>query len=622
MLVEALADAEAADLLRQLLGAVRLSADSAARILDVAEGNPLFVVEVVEMLIDDDVVPVDDGRAPVELTAIAVPPTIQALLAARLDRLAVPERAVIEAASIVGNAFAPESVVALVDDGAGDAIAAQLEALVRKDLIRPAGTGNGAFRFDHQLIRDAAYDGMSKELRADLHERLADWLQAQSSAADELLGYHLERAVMLRRELGETGATTAPLAARAAWNLSTAGRRAAQRDDQAAASALLERASLSSRPTRARAVRCCPSSAPRCSRRAAWPTPPACSTRRSRARRRRGSRRARASSASSCASKSRRVWGSSTPSTSWTRSCPCSNARATSMAGAGPGRCGRRPPGWRAVDRADAAWGEAAACARRAGDERELFAILGWRATAAVFGPTPVGEAIRRCEELRDLVGASPVALAWAVNALALLYAMSGDFGPAEQLLEQANETIHQLGSLHSSVSHIEALVRLLADEPALAERTLRAGVRALASMTDRAMLATTTAMLAQAVYAQGRMGEADELCRAAAEAGAADDIVTQVIWRGVRAKVLAQAGRCEEAAPLAREAVALVRPTDLLSHHGDAMLDLAEVLRACGCGEDSQRAVRSALSLYEQKGNAPGAARARSLLSNRGGRA
>ena len=102
-----------------------------------------------------------------------------------------------------------------------------------------------------------------------------------------------------------------------------------------------------------------------------------------------------------------------------------------------------------------------------------------------------------------------------------------------------------------------------------------------------------------------------------AADAAASDDIVTQVIWRGVKAKILAGEGRCDQAQALAREAVALIEPTDLLSFHGDATLDLAEVLRACGRADDAERALRAGLSLYERKGNTPGAARARSLLSN-----
>jgi class 3 adenylate cyclase/tetratricopeptide (TPR) repeat protein len=621
VLLEALAEEEAADLLRRLLGTARLGTGTAARILEVAEGNPLFVVEVVAMLIDDGVLPVGDGRGPVELTAIAVPPTIQALLAARLDRLDVRERAVIEAASIEGTEFARSSVAALVGASAGESVDTQLAALVRKDLIRSEGTGNETFRFDHQLIRDAAYDGMAKELRADLHERFADWLQAHAAVADELLGYHLERAVVLRRELGETQATTAELAARASSRLSTAGRRAAQRDDQAAASALLERAIALVEADEAARGALLPAlgaalfeagrmaDATRVLDEAIASAPAPWLEARARVER----EFVRLEVETSVGIEHARCVADEVLPVLRSEGDDHGQCRALSL---------RAQAGWLAgwVDRADAAWGEAAVCARRAGDERELFAILGWRATAAVFGPTQVDDAIRRCEQYRELVSASPVALAWAVNALALLHAMSGDFELAERLLEQANETIHQLGSLHSSVSHIEAVVRLLAGEPALAERPLRAGLQTLASMTDRAMLATTSAMLAQAVYAQGRMREADELCQAAADAAAVDDIVTQVLWRGVRAKILAHEGRCEQAQPLARAAVALIEATDLLSLHGDAMLDLAEVLRACGRADDAERAVRAALSLYEKKGNTPGAARARSLLSDGGG--
>jgi hypothetical protein len=621
VLLEALAEAEAADLLRQLLGTVRLGTDTAARILDVAEGNPLFVVEVVAMLVDDDVLPVADRRAPVDLTAIAVPPTIQALLAARLDRLGARERAVIEAASIEGNEFALESVAALVDDGAGDSVATQLQALVGKDLIRPAGTGNGTFRFDHQLIRDAAYDGMSKELRADLHERLADWLDAHASVADELLGYHLERAVVLRRQLGETEATTAKLAARAAGKLSAAGRRAAQRDDQAAASALLERAIALVEADEAARGALLPAlgaalfeagrmaDATRVLDEAIASAPAPWLEARARVEREFVRLEIETSVGIEHA---RRVADEVLPVLE-REGDDHGQCRALSLRAQAAWIAGR-------VERADAAWSEAADCARRAGDERELFAILGWRATAAVFGPTPVDDAIRRCEEFRDLVGASPVAVAWTVNALALLHAMRGQFELAERLLEQANETLHQLGSLHSSVPHIEPLVRLLAGEPALAERLLRAGIETLASMNAGDLLATTTAMLAQAVYAQGRVGEADELCRVAAHAAATDDIVTQVIWRGVKAKTLAGEGLCDQAEALAREAVALVEPTDLLSHHGDAMLDLAEVLRTCSRTDEYHGVVQTALSLYENKGHAAGAARAGSLLHNQSG--
>ena len=117
------------------------------------------------------------------------------------------------------------------------------------------------------------------------------------------------------------------------------------------------------------------------------------------------------------------------------------------------------------MGQADSAWCEAAVCARRAHDDRELFRILGMRATAAVLGPTPVDDAIRRCHGYRELVEASPVAAALMVNPLASLHAMQGDFELADRFLNEANETLDQLGSL-GWVSHHEALVRMLEGRP------------------------------------------------------------------------------------------------------------------------------------------------------------
>jgi class 3 adenylate cyclase/tetratricopeptide (TPR) repeat protein len=624
VLLEPLAEDEAADLLRHLLGTARLSTDAAARILDVADGYPLFVVEVVAMLADDGVLSAGNGRQTPQLDAIAVPPTIQALITARLDRLGPAERAVIEAAAIEGKEFRRGSVAALVGDGAGASVGVDLRALVDKELIRPEGPGDEIFRFDHQLIRDAAYDGIAKAMRAELHERFADWLQAQAStlvAPDELLGYHLERAVVLRHELGEPDASTAALAARASASLSAAGRRAAQRDDQSAACALLERAitlvesddaargallpalgaSLFEAGRMTDAIRVLDDAI------ASAPEPWL------EARARIEREFVRLETDTSVVTEPARLVVDEVLPLLERAGDDHGQCRAWSLRAQAAWNVGR-------VEAADAAWGKAADCAGRAADERELFAILGWRATAAVFGLTPVDDAITRCEQFRDRVSASPVAVAWAVNALAYLHAMRGEFDLAERLLRQANETLHELGSLHSTVSHIEALIRLLADQPALAEVPLRADIEALAPMGAGGLLATTTAMLAQALFAQGRATEAYELCQAAADAAPTDDIFTQVIWRGVKAKILAGDGRCDQAEALAREAVALVEPTDLLSLHGDAMLDLAEVLRACGRTDDSDRAVLTGLSLYENKGNAAGAARARSLVRSRGG--
>ena len=227
---------------RHLVDPAAIGESTAARILRIAEGNPLFVEELVATLVDSD-----DGHLPE-----AVPPTMHALVAARLDRLTDPARAVIEAAAVEGKEFGRERLEALVEDDVGE----QLLTLVRTDLIRPCGPRDGTFRFRHQLIRDAAYDGISRERRATLHERFADWLEQHRAAipsVDELLGHHLESAVVLRRELGTNDQALAGLAARASLNLRRAGRRAAAREEPAAAVRLLER-SISLAPVDARAA--------------------------------------------------------------------------------------------------------------------------------------------------------------------------------------------------------------------------------------------------------------------------------------------------------------------------------------------------------------------------------
>ena len=411
---------------------------------------------------------------------------------------------------------------------------------------------------------------MPKELRAGLYERFADWLEARPSAfpviIDELLGYHVERAVRLRRELGETDEATATLASRASAHLGAAGLRAAQRDDPAAASTLFERATTLVGPDDAGRGALLPAFGASLFEAGRIPEAVAILDEAiERAPEARLEARARIerefvrleSEASAATAHARRTVDKALPVLE-REGDDAGQCRAWYLQAQALWIAGR-------AGEADSAWGEGAACARRAGDDRELFRILGMRATASVLGPIPVEDAIQRCREYRDLVGASPVAAVLMLNPLASLHAMQGEFELADGLLSEANETLDQLGSM-GWVSHHEALVRMLEGRPALAEVPLRAGVEKLASMSDRGLLATTLAMLAQAVYAQGQLAEAEQLSLMAADAGAAEDLVTQVISRGVEAEVLARSGRPMEAESLAREAVALVAPTDLLS--------------------------------------------------------
>ena len=155
----------------------------------------------------------------------------------------------------------------------------------------------------------------------------------------------------------------------------------------------------------------------------------------------------------------------------------------------------------------------------------------------------------------------------------------------------------------------------MLAGRPDIAEELLRTGYRRLEEMGENALLSTSAAVLAQAIYAQGRTDEAALFCDVSARTAAADDLWTQVLWRSVRGKILARRGRGEEGGALAREAVRLVERTDLLIHHGDALLDLAEVLRLPTAQEERALALK-AVAMYEQKGNLVSAERARALLT------
>ena len=180
------------------------------------------------------------------------------------------------------------------------------------------------------------------------------------------------------------------------------------------------------------------------------------------------------------------------------------------------------------------------------------------------------------------------------LHPLGLLHAMTGDFELARRLVGEANEILDELGRMEEAVSHHEALVELLAGRPAEAEARLRPGYEKLERMGERTLLATTAAMLAQAVYAQDRHAEAAELCRASERIAAPEDVATQALWRGVRAKIRAHEGDLDEADALAHEAVRLVESTDLLNDRGDALLDLAEVLRAGGRASEAEAAARA----------------------------
>ncbi len=234
ILLEPLPDDAAAALADDLLAGVELDADTRGRILAIAEGNPLFLEEMAALA--------RDARG-----VVSVPPTIQALLQARLDSLNEAERTVIERGSVEGKIFHRGAVTALAPATQRDGVSGQLLGLVRKELVRPDRTrfpGDHAFRFRHLLIRDAAYDSLPKGVRAELHEQFAAWLDTQGSLVeqDELVGHHLEQVVRYRTELDPNDASVRRVGELGADRLARAGHAAFSRGDINAAANLLGRA--------------------------------------------------------------------------------------------------------------------------------------------------------------------------------------------------------------------------------------------------------------------------------------------------------------------------------------------------------------------------------------------
>src|SRR5581483_9037821 len=248
--LEGLDRAATEELAREFLESEEVPAPLLERLTAGTDGNPLFVRELVRMLVDDGVVR-RDGEGwtlAVEAAALEVPPTIQSLLASRVDRLRAAERTVLERAAVIGAEVYRGALVELVPPEVRSELDVVLESLRRKELLEPAGTywiDERVLRFHHALIREAAYRRLLKESRARLHERVAGWLVAKSGGGpehDETIGFHLEQAQANLRSLGTLDAQGHALATDAAARLGAAARRALDRDDLLAAAALAERA--------------------------------------------------------------------------------------------------------------------------------------------------------------------------------------------------------------------------------------------------------------------------------------------------------------------------------------------------------------------------------------------
>jgi tetratricopeptide (TPR) repeat protein len=256
--------------------------------------------------------------------------------------------------------------------------------------------------------------------------------------------------------------------------------------------------------------------------------------------------------------------------------------------------------------------------AEQAGADRESASLLGDIARVLRVGPTPAEVGIRRCEEILARSAGDLQLEAVVSTMVAGLQMMRGRFELARELYGRSKKIFEELGltvplarlPLYSGPS------MLLAGTPEAAEQELRAGYERFEAMGEKARLSTIAAFLARAVYEQGRYEEAERFTEVSEESASRDDLVSQVVWRQTRAKLLGLRGELEAAVALAREAVALAADTDYLNMHGDALLDLAEVLRLSTTPDEAAEAVVQALELFQTKGNVVSAAQASALLT------
>jgi len=608
--LEPLSSLEATELLDALDIGEILSPELRGRVTDTAQGNPLYTEQLFAML-------ADEARVAAEL--VALPPTIQALLDARLDRLDPGERNVLERAAVIGKEFWPGAVGFLGETD--EVLGTTLLTLVRREFVEPAVSsfpGEDGFRFRHALIRDAAYGGIPKRTRADLHERFAGWLELHRGR-DELRGYHLEQAYRYRDELGSLDDHSRALGQQAGDLLTAAGRSALARDDVPAAVNLLERGAALLPRTGASRGYVLLDLGIAVMRSGAFAAAEGALEEALTLARANGDRRLELR-----ALIEREFFRIFTNA----GTTPKEITRVAQIAIPALEELGDHAglaKAWHLLSEpsVDAClWGERAAAlehalehAWRAKDAREATFLASSLMQAIQFGPTPVDAAIDRAQRFLRGTQGDQLFTASILSSLAVLLAMRGEFDEARAQWASAQAPLEDLGmALRRAIRSIDAsTIELLAGDAEAAERELRTGYRMLEEIGDLHVRPTVAAYLAAVLAQERRSAEAEEFGHFAESHAWEDDIVTQVMWRVARAQVLAPAGEAAEADQLAGEAVGLAAPTDFLDLQGTALLARARVLRQAGSPE-AAKVAHQAQAVYERKGNIVGAGWAASL--------
>jgi tetratricopeptide (TPR) repeat protein len=573
----------------------------ASAILEAAEGVPLFLEQLAAHAAESD------------LAADGIPPTLDALLASRIDALEPGERSVLARAAVVGRAFSRTSIGALTPEHETRELGGRLASLERRRLVRPSGA---AHEFVHALVRGAAYAAIGRVERAGMHEHFARWLEGRDQG-DELVGTHLERAALdttsgLERDVRSREAST---------RLGRAGRRALLAFDHAAAANLLERAAaLLERDDPERLELDCGlghalkgSGEPE---RAVDLLEDVVERARSTGQRRLELRAAvelvlprlhdgtlAADAAADLLDGAVDLFGDEAD---W---FGVARAELTyrALLGDWGGRVDLATPH---LARAEESFGRLGAVGHT-----DVAVVAD-----ACRGATTVGDAIRLCESCLARQPDHLRAQAYLHCYLAFLRALDADLEGARNVAATARRELEELGEeagLRTSAALYLGSIEALAGDWRRAQSVFEPGLEYTRDRpAQMAWHAYFLARLGEAALGRGDLESAAELVEEARAVAIAGDAETAVWWRRVAARALSAKGHPRKAALLGHEAVAAADATDDLVMRGEARLDLAEVLFRSGSRSQAATVVRDGLELLDRKGALLPAANGRSRFA------
>jgi class 3 adenylate cyclase len=627
MLLRPMSTSESAQLVDELLGGAGLPAGVLDRVVSGSGGTPLFVEQLLAMLVDDGLLHhgVDGWSLVGDLRSVTVPPTIGALLAARIERLSSGERLVLDAASVVGQLFYAGAMSELTSLDAS-AVLGHIRSLVRKEMIRSARSdlaGEDGFEFTHILVRDSAYGALPKARRAELHERFARWLDKRADSfageADEFVGHHLAEAVVLRRSLGAGDGATDERAQEAATRLAAVAWRLMGTDLVSAAALYARAADLVPGTLLGLDLRC----------RHGMALYRAQEMGASRAVLDDVLREVEQCGDRSLSLRARLAWlevAGHTESDLTTAEISAAVADALAHFGSVGDDEGLALAysARRTVLNLEGRWDPMVeVCeqvmyhAARCGDRHLVEEARAFRYAALIYGPCP-------SQAVLDLIGREAEPGETAGVAYGTRRMLEGNILAN---LDRPDEARAALGDAKSVFAELHSTMHLLhlAFVSACAETTLgddQAAARYLTSMfeelartDERSYLSTVAPMLGAIRLREGNLEAARDLAGMGRRLALPEDTVSQSFWRIVLARIAAGEGDFDRALLLADEAVEWIERSDQLSWIADVHVARADVLASAGRSEAARLSLRRALELCDAKGDIPGGRRARHRL-------